>query len=164
MEELGHRFYLLALSSAKRGDLSDAARLAYCALSLDSKQDKARRLLGICLYEFGDTQNAASILAQIPELSDAAREAHERTVDGLSTVAQLIRRGKWRQALKAAENIPHQSVRLLNIRGCILAGEKRYVKAGRLFALAEEKDRGGHNAPGYLRETAKRVKFFWEAR
>lgn len=160
MKGLGHRYYRLALSAAKCGDLSGAARLAHCAVSLDGEQDKARRLLGICLLELGDTANAASILAECPELADKARETHERTKAGLGEVEQLVRRGKWRAALKAAGKIPHQSVRLLNIRGCILAGAKRYARAGRLFALAEEKDRGGCDAQVYLRATAIRIKFF----
>jgi thioredoxin-like negative regulator of GroEL len=163
MDAFGRRCYLLALSAAERGDLSAAARLARLALALDGEQqDKARRLLGICLYELGDTANAADLLAEIPDLADAARETHALTKAGLDAVEQLVRRGKWRAALKAAENIPHQSVRLLNIRGCILAGAKRYARAGRLFASAGEKDRGGRAAPEYLRETAKRAKSFWE--
>jgi thioredoxin-like negative regulator of GroEL len=164
MEELGRRYYLLALSAAARGDLSDAARLAFCAFSLDAEQTNARRLLGICLLELGHTDDAANMLAEFPDLADGAREARALTKAGLEAVERLIRRGRWRAALKAAEQIPHQSVRLLNIRGCILAGAKRYAGAGRLFALAEEKDRGAAEAPAYLREAAKRAKSlggFW---
>jgi tetratricopeptide (TPR) repeat protein len=161
MEELGRKYYLLALSAAERGDLSGAARLSFCAFSLDEGQAKARRLLGLCLLELGNTEDAAKILAEFPDLAGGASEARALTKAGLETVERLIRRGKWRAALKAAEKIPHQSVRLLNIRGCILAGAKRYAEAGRLFALAEEKDRGGVEASEYLRETAKRAKSLW---
>lgn len=159
--ELGHDYYRLALSAAERGDLSAAARLASCALSLEGARDKARRLLGLCLYELGDTETAANLLAECPGLAEEAQAAHGRTKSGLEAVKALVRQGKWRAALKAAESIPHQSVRMLNIRGCILAGAGRYVGAGRLFALAAEKDRGGRAASAYLGETARRVKSFW---
>ncbi|MDR1204860.1 MAG: hypothetical protein LBL26_05180 [Peptococcaceae bacterium] len=162
MTLIGHRCYLLALSAAKRGDLSAAARLAACALSLDETQDNARRLLGLCLYELGDLETAAGVLAACPDLADAAREACALTRAGLDEAERLARRGKWRAALSAADKIPHQSARLLNIRGCILAGAKRYVKAGRLFAEAMEKDTGSRFAPACLMETAKRAKSFWE--
>jgi tetratricopeptide (TPR) repeat protein len=160
----GHRCYLLALSAAERGDLSAAARLAACALSLDEDEtrDNARRLLGLCLYELGDLETAASLLAACPDLADAAREACALTRAGLDEAERFTRRGKWRAALKAADRIPHQSARLLNIRGCILAGAGRYARAGRLFAEAMEKDAGSRFAPACLMETARRAKSFWE--
>jgi len=161
--DLGYRYYLLALSAAERGNLSEAARLAGRALSLDSGLYNARRLLGLCLYEMGDLENAARLLADFPELADGLREVRGETQAGLDEAERLLGRGKWRAALRAAQSIPHQSVRLLNIRGCILAGAKRYAEAGRLFALAAEKDRGGRAAPEYLKETAKRRKSFWGA-
>lgn len=160
-EELSHIYYRLALSEAERGNLSAAVRLASCALSLEGVRDKARRLLGICLYELGETGLAAGLLAECPNLAEEARTAHNRTKAELDTVKELVRRGKLRAALRAAGNIPHQSVRVLNIRGCILAGAGRYVGAGRLFALAAEKDRGGQATAAYLGETARRAKSIW---
>jgi hypothetical protein len=105
---------------------------------------------------------AADTLASFPDLANAARETWERTQAGLDEAEQFARRGKWRTALKTVEKIPHQSVRLLNIRGCILAGAKRYARAGKLFAAAMEKDAGSRAASTYLRETAKREMSFWE--
>lgn len=161
MEELGHQYYLLALSAAEQGDLSGAARLAARALSLGGEAEKARRLLGICLFELGETESGATILADVPDLADAARETHVRFKAGLATVEELVRRGKWRAALNAAERLPNQNVRLLNIQGCILAGAKRYAAAGKRFALAAEKDKGGRAAPAYLQDAARRTKPFW---
>jgi thioredoxin-like negative regulator of GroEL len=159
---IGYRCYLLALSAAQRGELSVAARLAACALSLEETQDNARRLLGLCLYELGNLEAAADILAVFPDLADAVREACALTQTGLEETEQFARRGKWRAALKTADRIPHQSVRLLNIRGCILAEAGHYARAGRLFAEAMEKDTGNRFTSACLMETARRTKFFWE--
>ncbi|MDR1573889.1 MAG: hypothetical protein LBS24_06225 [Clostridiales Family XIII bacterium] len=163
-EELGRRYYLLALSAAERSELSDAARLATRAVLLGNSRDDVLRLLGLCLYELGETESAADILAAFPDLADGARETCASVRAGLDETRRLARFGKWRAALKAAENIPHQSVRLLNIRGCILAGAKRYAGAGKLFALAAEKDPSGRAAPEYLRETAKYTRLCWRIR
>jgi hypothetical protein len=124
----------------------------------------ARRLLGLCLYELGDTENAAGILAAFPDLAREAREACERERDGLAETGRLARLGKWRAALRTAEKIPHQSARLLNIRGCILAGAGRYAMAGRLFAMAAEKDAGGRAAREYLAEAARQKQSLWRMR
>jgi tetratricopeptide (TPR) repeat protein len=130
----------------------------------DSSLDSASRLLGLCLYELGDMENAAAILAAVPDLADGAREACERERAGLSEAGRLARLGKWRAALAVAEKIPHQSARLLNIRGCILAGAGRYAMALRLFAMAAEKDAGGSAAPKYIAEAAKRKQSIWRMR
>jgi tetratricopeptide (TPR) repeat protein len=158
---LGRVYYLLALSAAERGDLSACARLASLSVALGYARDGAvRRLLGLCLYELGELERAADALADCPELADEVRVSQALTKAGLADAEAFLRRGSWRAALRAVSAIPHQSVRLLNIRGCILAGSKRYARAGRLFAQALRKDAGGRAAPEYLREAAGRAPFF----
>ncbi|MDR1439511.1 MAG: hypothetical protein LBJ10_05725, partial [Clostridiales bacterium] len=187
--DLGRRCYLLALSAAERGDLSSAARLAARAAALggggagarggaalagntrggaaladDTRGGAARRLLGLCLFELGDLRRAEGVLAAFPDLAGAASEAREREQAGLGEARRFLERGKWREALKAVEEIPHQSVRLLSIRGCILAEAGNCAKAGELFAQACERDRGGRAARECLMEAAmRRRKPFWGA-
>jgi tetratricopeptide (TPR) repeat protein len=160
-EELGRGYYLLALSAAERSDLSAAVRFAARAVSLGNARDNVRRLMGLCLYELGEMEKAADLLAAFPDLADSARKVCASTRAGLGEVERFARRGRWRAALRAAENIPHQSVRVLKIRGCILAGAGRYAGASRLFASAWEKDGGDHAAAEYLRETARHATSFW---
>lgn len=126
---IGHSYYLLALYSAKKRDLSRAVELARYAICF-GEDEKASRLLELCLYELG-------------------------TREDLSCVRDCK---KWRKAEKAARSLEHQSVRVLIIRGCLYASVKRYGKAAKLFAMALEKDSGNALARDYLTETVKRQK------
>jgi len=161
-ESLSHRYYLLALSAAERVDLSGAVRLARWALMLDSEHENARRLLGLCLYEQGALQAAVEVLAAFPDLAAQAREADEQTQTALEQIKEQADCGNWRKALRTAQSIPHQSARLVNIQGCLLAGAKRYRKAGERFARTLETDRGSAAAMEYLLEAAKRPQSIWE--
>jgi tetratricopeptide (TPR) repeat protein len=68
---------------------------------------------------------------------------------------------KWRAAEKAAQAVPRRSVRVLNIRGCLLAAAKRYAQAADCFAKALTMDRCNALAAEGFAETAARRKWFW---
>jgi len=163
IEESGN-YYPLALSAAAAGNLSGAARLSLCALSLGEDEDKSRRLLGICLLELGQAEQAAAFLSQCPDLASQAQEEHRQLDDALASVRKLREGGRWRDALKAARGAGRDSVRMLLVEGCLLAEAGRYAEAGRVFALAQEKDTGSADAAALLRESANRVKPHWWSR
>jgi tetratricopeptide (TPR) repeat protein len=137
------RYYRLALSAAVRRDLSGAAIYARYACLLDPENEDAAKLLELCLYELG-------------EVAD----------DGFDQVRALASQKKWRKAEQAARAIPRQSVRVLNIRGCLLAAAKRYAQAADCFAAVLNKDRFNRlAADGFVTanfaQTAARRKWFW---
>jgi tetratricopeptide (TPR) repeat protein len=117
------RYYRLALSAAVRRDLSGAVIYARYACLLAPENEDAAKLLELCLYELGENSSG--------EVAD----------DGFDQVRALAAQKKWRKAEQAARAIPHQSVRVLNIRGCLLAAAKRYAQAAGCFAAAMNKDR-----------------------
>jgi tetratricopeptide (TPR) repeat protein len=154
-EELGLRYYRLALSAAGRRDLTNAVVYARYACLLDPQHSDAAALLGLCLYELGESEAPRS--ADAPVIG----EAQDITADALERVRSLMEQKKWRAAARAARAIPHQSVRILNIQGCIFAGAKRYALASDCFAKALAKDRGNRLAAEALAELAPRRKRFW---
>ena len=54
------------------------------------------------------------------------------------------------RAMSSLKTLPHQSVRVLNIQGCLCAIAGKYAKAARFFALALEKDTGNKLAAAGL--------------
>ena len=126
---LAARYCSLALHNAKQRDLSGAVVYARRSLILDPDNEKARRLLGLCLFESG-----------------------EKILPGtLARVRELRARKKWRKAESLLRACKHQSVRVLLIRGCLMASAGKYKAAARLFAAALSKDKGNRAAMVYLR-------------
>ena len=149
---LDESYYSLALSCGKERNLSGAAVFARQALCLNGENEKARRLLGLCLYELGDLEGAADVFAGMPEWESVCAE-RECANEAFSKIRELAARKKWRKAESEARKIRHQSARVLKIRGCLLVASKRRGKASALFAQALEKDRGGQVI--FLTETTK---------
>jgi tetratricopeptide (TPR) repeat protein len=140
--DIGRRYYRLGLAAAKRRDLSAALRYAGIARALDPEQDGAARLEEICRYELGESGGEL----QTPEFERLRLLAGQK---------------KWKAAAEAAEAFPHQSVRLLNMRGCFWALAKRYAPAMDCFAKALVKDRGNPLAAEALAELGPQRNCFW---
>ena len=81
--------------------------------------------------------------------------------DAFDQIRSLAEQGKWRKALRQAESIPHQSVRVLLIQGCLHASAKHFGAASRVFVKALEKDCANPLALAGLAEAAKRRKGSW---
>jgi tetratricopeptide (TPR) repeat protein len=135
-KELGRRYYRLGLGAAKRRDLSAALRYAFCARVLDPEHGGAVRLEEICRYELGE------------DFGEDSEPALERL--GLP-----VKQKKWKAAARTARGLPRQSVRLLNIQGCLWALAKRYAPAEYCFARALAKDRGNRLAAEALAELGR---------
>jgi tetratricopeptide (TPR) repeat protein len=153
--DLARRYYRLGLAAAKRREVGLALRYAERACVLDSlcRNDAhlypdaphgsdARHLAEICRYELGEEQAAL-------DHTEMAR------------VSALAGEKKWQAAAKAAQSIPHQSVRLLNIQGCLWVLANRYAPAADCFTKALAKDRGNRLAADTLVEIGRRRKYFW---
>jgi hypothetical protein len=125
--EMGARYYRLGLGAAKRRDLSAALRYASFACILAPEHTGAARLAEICRYELGE------------DSGEDSEPAFERLVF-------LAGQKKWKAAAQAARSVPRQSVRLLNIQGCLWALAKRRAPAADCFAKALAKDRGNRLA------------------
>jgi hypothetical protein len=147
------RCYRLGLEAAKRQDLSAALRYGSFAAILEAEgnlrafrpaeepeQGGAARLVEICRYELGGDFG----------------EGRE-----LERIALLAGQKKWKAAARAARNLPRQTVRLLNIQGCLWALAKRYAPAADCFAGALAKDRGNKLAAEALAELGRRRIYFW---
>ena len=144
---LGARYYRLALGAAVERDLSRAALYACYATLLDHEHANAEKLLRLCYRELG--QGCGTEI--FPEDRD----------DGLERTRLLAAEKKWREAAKAAHAISHQSVRVLNIQGCLWALANDYDKGARCFALALGKDRSNRLATEGFVEIGSKRKSFW---
>jgi tetratricopeptide (TPR) repeat protein len=144
--ELGTRYYRLALSAAAQRNLSSAQLYARYACLFDGDHEDAAKLLDLCLYELGES---------------AGGEA-EGLDDGLGSVRALAEKKQWRAAAKAAGAVPRQSVRVLNIQGCLWAAADCYAKAAGCFAKALAKDRDNQLAAAALADLAQRPQGFWK--
>jgi len=138
MTELAEQYYRLALSKATQRDLSGAMELARYACLFDSSHENAARLLELCQHESGYPDS--------------------EYIDDIKQILIRIERREWRRAARLAKSIPRQSVRILNIRGCIYACAKKYAVAAGFFAEALEKDRGNRLAAAGLVEVTKHHK------
>jgi hypothetical protein len=147
-KELGTRYYRLALSAAARRKLSSALLYARYACLFDGEHQDAARLLDLCRYELGETADGAGADSGVDK--------------GLAEVRALAEKKQWRAAAKAAKAIPRQSVRVLNIQGCLWAKAKSYAKAAGCFARALAKDSDNRLAAAALADLAQRPRRFWK--
>jgi tetratricopeptide (TPR) repeat protein len=136
VEGIGRRYYLLGLAAAKQRNLTAALHYVSFANILDPGLRDAVRLAEICWHELGEAQ-----------------EPERFTI--------LAGQKKWKAAALAAKREPHQSVRLLNIQGCLWALAKHYTRAADCFARALAKDRGNRLAVDAIAELGRRRKYFW---
>ena len=121
----------------------------------------------------GKNRGAARQSQRWQKPSDNYKQAAQETVEHLSMwqsapssegsinkgiiqqISALAQRGKWNKAAHLAKTIPHQSVRILNIQGCLYACAKRYGLAAHAFAEALAKDRSSRLAENGLIETTR---------
>jgi tetratricopeptide (TPR) repeat protein len=116
------RYYRLGLAAAKRRNLGAALAYADFSRALAPEHEGAVRLAEICRTELGEP-------GEIPEPE-------------LDRICLLAAQKKWKAAALAAKALSPQTVRLLNIRGCLWALAKRYGPAADCFTKALAKDRG----------------------
>jgi tetratricopeptide (TPR) repeat protein len=151
---LGGRYYRLALSAAVQRNLSGAAAYARYAVMLDGEHRDAEKLLQLCRCELGEGGGTEGFPGG--------------TEERLEEVKILAMGRKWRQAARAARAVPVQSVRVLNIQGCLWALAGNYAEAAGCFAQALRKDRGSRIAAEALAATAaeltRKRKCFWGIR
>jgi tetratricopeptide (TPR) repeat protein len=145
--EIGRRYYRIALGAAERRDLSAACAWAEYALFLDTGLEDAAALLEICRRERGDPGGGG---------------AADQPGDGLEEIRCLAGQKKYAAAVRAAGRLPQQSVRTLNIRGCLFAAAGRYGRAADCFTRALIRDRGNRLAADALAELSRRRKPFWK--
>jgi hypothetical protein len=138
-EETARRYYRLGLGAAQRRDLSAALRYADFACVLNPGYEDAARLGEICRDELGETGG-------------------EPVFERLSLLAE---QKKWKAAALAARGVSRQTVRLLNIQGCLWALAKRYDLAADCFAGAWAKDHGNTLAAKALAGLDRRRNCFW---
>ena len=138
-EETARRYYLLGLAAAARRDLSAALRYANFACILNPGYEDAAYLGESCRHELGG-------------------EDEEPALERLSLPAG---QKKWKAAALAARGVSRQTVRLLNIQGCLWALAKRYDLAADCFARALEKDRGNTLAAEALASLGRRRNCLW---
>jgi len=150
-------YYRRALASAASRNLTEAAALAGKAAQINPENANARRLLGICLYEMGRYNGAATALQGFPGLRYAAMVERMRSREIFTLARKLVKTKKWRRLDVLLRGARHQSTRILVFRGCLAAAVKQYKDAAALFALALEKDRGNRAAGAYLTEAARRI-------
>ena len=136
---MGGRYYRLGLAAARRRDLRAALAYAEFARLLDPEHEDAARLAEICRVELGE-----------------AGEVREPELEGIRLLAG---KKKWKAAALAAKGLSRQSVRLLNIEGCLWALAKRRGSAADCFAQALERDRGDALAAKALAQLGRRRKF-----
>jgi tetratricopeptide (TPR) repeat protein len=148
---LGRRYYRLALSAAVRRDLSGAVTYARYAVMLDGEHRDAEKLLLLCRRELGEGGGTEGF-------SDDTEERLEK-------VKTLAAGRKWRQAARAVRTVPVQSVRVLNVQGCLWALAGNYAEAAGCFARALRKDRGSRIAAeamaAAVAELTLKRKRFW---
>jgi hypothetical protein len=119
-EDIARRYYRLGLAAAARREVSAALRYAEFACILNPGYDDAAYLGEICRYELGEEDDEPA----------------------LERISLLAGQKKWKAAALAARAVSRQTVRLLNIQGCLWALAKRYDRGADCFAGALAKDRG----------------------
>jgi tetratricopeptide (TPR) repeat protein len=140
-EELGRRYYRLALGAAKLRDLSAALGYTAFARILNPGLGDAARLEEICRSELGE----------------GAGGEQDQALEG---IARLAGQKQWKKAANAARELPGQNTRLLNIQGCLWALAKRHARAMDCFAEALARDRGNRLAAEALAELGRRRPWF----
>jgi hypothetical protein len=167
--ELGRRYYRLALAAAKRRDLTAALRYAgFACRILDMEHgDAAYRQAMPYLRDTWYTENTSytegtSHLENALRLVEICRyELGETREPALERFDLLVKQKKWKAAAGEAGTVSHQSVRLLNIQGCLWALAKCYALAADCFTRALAKDRGNIFAVDALAELGRQRKYFW---
>jgi tetratricopeptide (TPR) repeat protein len=147
---LGRRYYRLALSAAARRDLRSAVLYARYASTLDPGQANAVKLLDLCRYELGEGGGT----------EDEGLEKEDLGKEDLGKVRLLAAEKKWREAARTARAVRRQSVRVLNIQGCLWALAKDYTNAADCFAQTLGKDRLNPLAAEGLAELTRKQKPF----
>jgi tetratricopeptide (TPR) repeat protein len=139
--------------------------------------------LGVCKEDFCDKSQKSSVLGAKPhkllEACGILRNSHEETPDFthfeaptelnipqdseecLEKIKSLGAEKKWREAAQAARALPQQSVRVLNIQGCLWALAGNRPKAVNCFAQALRKDRFNRLAAEGLAELPPKRRFLW---
>jgi tetratricopeptide (TPR) repeat protein len=121
-EAIAGSYYRLGLAAAKRRNLSAALAYAEFSRLLAPEHGGAARLAEICRIELGE---AGEIFESEP-----------------GRLGLLAGQKKWKAAARAAKRLSPQTVRLLNIQGCLWVLAKRYGPAADCFTRALAKDRG----------------------
>ena len=150
--------YLIALSAASERDLSRAAMHARFSHMLCATE-KASHLAKLCMEELGETPGRPVRLINVGGMALVAHTP--RADDGLAGIRSLVKDRKWLAAACQAKALPKQSVRVLNMRGCIYAQARLYGKAIECFSKALEKDCGNRLAIEGLAEAIRRRREFW---
>jgi tetratricopeptide (TPR) repeat protein len=154
---LGARYYRLALSEAELRNLRGAASYAQYAVTLDPDHLNAAKLLRLCLGELGESCG----MEPSPEDPQTELNIPDDTEERLEKIKLLGAGKKWREAARAAQALPHQSVRVLNIQGCLWALAGNRPKAAECFARALRKDRFNRLAAEGLMELPPKRRFLW---
>jgi tetratricopeptide (TPR) repeat protein len=154
---LGTRYYRLALSEAVRRNLRGAVIYARYAAMLDPEHRNAVQLLRLCRYELGESDDTKAF----PEESLAELTIHTNSEESLEKIKLLGAEKKWREAARAVRVLPHQSVRVLNMQGCLWALAGNRPKAADCFAQALRKDRFNRLAAEGLAELPPKRRFLW---
>ena len=147
--------------------MSGAVVYARRSLILDPDNEKARRLLELCLYEKGELDSAAAAFGDSTgpdaghssEQEKTIAQEHKALPGTLARVRELHARKKWRKAEALLRACKHQSVRVLLIRGCLKVSAGKHKAAARLFAVALSKDKGNRAAMAYLTICCSNPKF-----
>ena len=159
---LSARYYRLALAAAARHDLGAAWSYARFALMIDAQNMKAVALMELCAYEMGEYREIQELFATERSLFDVAIDEEKSLIDDLLVqVRVFVQQKKWRKAILALQAIPHQSVRILNIMGCLFALSGRFGTASEYFAKALALDCGNRLAMAGFADSVKRRKRFW---
>jgi len=156
-ESLDIRYFRFALYKARHRNLSEAIVYAGCALRLNEENEKALRLLGLCLYESGDLDGAVKALEKCPELLESVCSESRRAKEIFLRTHELIKKKELHKADAVMRRLRHKSIRVLTIRGCIKAAAGRHKAAAVLFTHALCKDRGNRKAAEYLMEAISRI-------
>ena len=144
----------------KKGIEQTNTEQKYPGISVDARREviEQTRMKQVALGKAADTKrgnNEQTRTKQTPleKPIDISKEIIER-------ISVLAQQRKWRKALRLVSSIPHQSVRVLNIQGCLYACAQRYKRAARLFSDALEKDHANLLAAKGLIESTQRQKLF----
>ncbi len=153
--ELSEAYYKLALNNASGNDLSAAVKYAGKALAFDNGNAEAKQLLSLCLYERGEYGAAKRVSS--PDMLNEFTSMGKLLKKSWNAAKAPVGKGNFRQAEKILAEFPHQSVRMLLIRGCLLMLAKRHAQAAKLFSEASAMDNGDERAKTYLTEAVRSI-------
>ncbi len=156
MKEIDGVYYRLGLAKAKNGDLSEAICYARISLGFNPENERAKKLLEICLRETGDTNCFKTRQDVEKGPSDALKSLKSimERFEGQNALARVLTRLR---AMSVINVIAEDSVRDLNIKACACALIGDYKKAARFFAKALWRDKGNRLAFKGLRQVCERL-------